>query len=222
MPRQIPLHLRHKKGTSMNSLKLIEILDKIGDKIIEQRDFLTELDRPIGDNDHGINMAKGFQAVKEKLPGLKDKDLGTILKTTGMTLVSTVGGSSGPLYGTLFMKMGMALKDQTEMDFSMFLEAFQVGIEGVGQRGHSTVEEKTMLDSLVPSLEAMKAAWAENFDGKAALNAGVAAAQAGVEHTKELIATKGRASYVGERGIGHQDPGATSYLFMIQVAAACI
>lgn len=206
----------------MNSLKLIEILDKIGDKIIEQRDFLTELDRPIGDNDHGINMAKGFQAVKEKLPGLKDKDLGTILKTTGMTLVSTVGGSSGPLYGTLFMKMGMALKDQTEMDFSMFLEAFQVGIEGVGQRGHSTVEEKTMLDSLVPSLEAMKAAWAENFDGKAALNAGVAAAQAGVEHTKELIATKGRASYVGERGIGHQDPGATSYLFMIQVAAACI
>lgn len=206
----------------MNSLKLIEILDKIGDKIIEQRDFLTELDRPIGDNDHGINMAKGFQAVKEKLPGLKDKDLGTILKTTGMTLVSTVGGSSGPLYGTLFMKMGMALKDQTEMDFSMFLEAFQVGIEGVGQRGHSTVEEKTMLDSLVPSLEAMKAAWAENSDGKAALNAGTAAAQAGVEHTKELIATKGRASYVGERGIGHQDPGATSYLFMIQVAAACI
>ncbi len=87
----------------MNSLKLIGILDKIGDKIIEQKDFLTELDRPIGDNDHGINMAKGFQAVKEKLPSLADKDLGTIFKTTGMTLVSTVGGSSGPLYGTLFM-----------------------------------------------------------------------------------------------------------------------
>ena len=205
----------------MNSLKLIEILDKIGDKIIEQKDFLTELDRPIGDNDHGINMAKGFQAVKEKLPSLADKDLGTIFKTTGMTLVSTVGGSSGPLYGTLFMKMGMALKDQTELDFPKFLEAFQLGIEGVGQRGHSTVEEKTMLDALVPSLDAMKAAWAENPDPKAALAAGAKAAEAGVEHTKELIATKGRASYVGERGIGHQDPGATSYLFMIQVAAEC-
>lgn len=205
----------------MNNVKLIEILDKIGDKIIEQKDFLTELDRPIGDNDHGINMAKGFLAVKDKLPGLAEKDLGTIFKTTGMTLVSTVGGSSGPLYGTLFMKMGMALKDQTELDFPTFLEAFQLGIDGVGQRGHSTVEEKTMLDALVPSVDAMKAAWAETSDAKAALAAGVKAAEAGVEHTKDLIATKGRASYVGERGIGHQDPGATSYLFMIQVAAAC-
>ena len=204
----------------MNSEKLTEVLRKIGDKIISEKDFLTELDRPIGDNDHGINMARGFEAVKAKLSELEDKDIGTILKTTGMTLVSTVGGSSGPLYGTLFMKMGMALKDKTEMGFDDFLAAFQMGIDGVGQRGHSTVEEKTMLDALVPSIEAMKKAWAESSSVKTALDAGAAAAEAGVEHTKDIIATKGRASYVGERSLGHQDPGATSYLFMVQVAAA--
>lgn len=204
----------------MNSAKLIDILLAVGDKIIEQKEFLTELDRPIGDNDHGINMAKGFEAAKVKLPALADKDVGTILKTTGMTLVSTVGGSSGPLYGTLFMKMGMTLNGKMDVTMEDFLAAFQVGIDGVGQRGHSTVEEKTMLDALVPAINAMKAAWSQQQDVKAAFDAGVSAAEAGVEHTKALIATKGRASYVGERGIGHQDPGATSFLFMIQVAAA--
>ena len=204
----------------MNSAKLIEILNKIGDKIIEQKDYLTELDRPIGDNDHGINMAKGFGEVQKKLPALADKDIGTILKTTGMALVSTVGGSSGPLYGTAYMKMGMALNGKTEITFDDFLTAFQTGIDGVMQRGRSTVEEKTMLDAMVPAINAMKEVWAEKADVKAALEAGAAAAEAGCEHTKELIATKGRASYVGERGIGHQDPGATSFMFMIQVAAA--
>lgn len=204
----------------MNSAKLIEILNKIGDKIIEQKDYLTELDRPIGDNDHGINMAKGFGEVQKKLPALADKDIGTILKTTGMALVSTVGGSSGPLYGTAYMKMGMALNGKTQITFDEFLTAFQTGIDGVMQRGRSTVEEKTMLDAMVPAINAMKEVWAEKADVKAALEAGSAAAEAGCEHTKELIATKGRASYVGERGIGHQDPGATSFMFMIQVAAA--
>ena len=203
----------------MKSLQVIALLRKIGEKIIAEKDFLTELDRPIGDNDHGINMARGFEAVEGKLQGMEDKDIGTILKTTGMTLVSTVGGSSGPLYGTLFMKMGMALKDNMDLQFPEFLQAFQVGIDGVGQRGHSTVEEKTMLDALVPSINAMKASWDQNQDPKAALQAGAAAAQAGVEHTKEIIATQGRASYVGERSLGHQDPGATSYLFMVQVLA---
>ena len=204
----------------MNNEKLIEILRAIGEKIVEQKDFLTELDRPIGDNDHGINMARGFEAVAEKLPTLADKDIGTTLKTTGMTLVSTVGGSSGPLYGTLFMKMGMALKDKQEVNFEEFLNAFRIGIEGVAQRGHSTVEEKTMLDSLTPSLEAMGVSWQEEHSVKKALEAGAAAAEAGVAHTKDLVATKGRASYLGERSLGHQDPGATSYMFMIQTAAA--
>ena len=203
----------------MNSAGLIEIINKIGDKIIEQKDYLTELDRPIGDNDHGINMAKGFAEVKKKIEPLADKDVGTVLKTAGMALVSTVGGSSGPLYGTLFMKMGMALNGKEELLFDDFLEAFSVGIEGVKQRGRSTTEEKTMLDAMVPAYEAMKASWEADKDVKEALAAGEKAAKAGAEHTKELVATKGRASYVGERGIGHQDPGATSFLFMMQVIA---
>ena len=203
----------------ISSAEIIKILDRIGDKIIAEKDFLTELDRPIGDNDHGINMAKGFTEVKKKLPAMAGQDLGTIFKTTGMTLVSTVGGSSGPLYGTAFMKMGMALTAKKEMTFEEFLTAFQAGVEGVGQRGHSTTEEKTMLDAMVPALNAMRAAFQEDKDAGAAVKAGVKAAEAGVEHTKELIATKGRASYVGERGIGHQDPGATSFLFMLQTAA---
>ena len=136
-----------------------------------------------------------------------------------MTLVSTVGGSSGPLYGTAIMKMGMKLGAKKEMNLQEFLDALQTGIEGVGQRGRSTTEEKTMLDAMVPALNAMKEADAAGQDAKAALAAGVTAAKAGVEHTKDLIATKGRASYVGERGIGHQDPGATSFMFMLQVAA---
>lgn len=204
----------------MNSARLIEILNKIGDKIIEQKDYLTELDRPIGDNDHGINMAKGFAEVQKKIEPLADKDVGTLLKTAGMALVSTVGGSSGPLYGTLFMKMGMALNGKVELTFDDFLDAFLVGIDGVKQRGRSTTEEKTMLDAMVPAYDAMKNSWETDKDVKVALDAGAKAAQAGAEHTKELVATKGRASYVGERGIGHQDPGATSFLFMIQVVAS--
>lgn len=203
----------------ISSTEVIAIINKIGDKIIEEKDFLTELDRPIGDNDHGINMAKGFGEVQKKLETLAEADLGTIFKTTGMTLVSTVGGSSGPLYGTAFMKMGMKLGAKKEMNLQEFLDALQTGIEGVGQRGRSTTEEKTMLDAMVPALNAMKEADAAGQDAKAALAAGVTAAKAGVEHTKDLIATKGRASYVGERGIGHQDPGATSFMFMLQVAA---
>ncbi|MDY2628076.1 MAG: dihydroxyacetone kinase subunit DhaL [Lachnospiraceae bacterium] len=203
----------------ITNTEVIAILDKIGDKIIEEKDFLTELDRPIGDNDHGINMAKGFTEVKKKLEAMADADLGTIFKNTGMTLVSTVGGSSGPLYGTAFMKMGMTLGAKKEMNLEEFLNALQAGVEGVGQRGHSTTEEKTMLDAMVPALNAMKEAYAAGRDAKEALDAGVKAAGAGVEHTKDLIATKGRASYVGERGIGHQDPGATSFTFMLQTAA---
>lgn len=203
----------------ISNTEVIVILNKIGDKIIEEKDFLTELDRPIGDNDHGVNMAKGFAEVKKKLDGLADADLGTIFKNTGMTLVSTVGGSSGPLYGTAFMKMGMVLGSKKEMNLQDFLSALQVGIEGVGQRGRSTTEEKTMLDAMVPALNAMKEASENGQDARSALDAGVKAAQAGVEHTKDLIATKGRASYVGERGIGHQDPGATSFTFMLQTVA---
>lgn len=199
----------------VDSNKVVQLLEKISDKIIEEKEFLTELDAPIGDSDHGINMAKGFTEVKKKLPELAFQDIGTILKTTGMTLVSTVGGSSGPLYGTAFMKMGMLLAAKKTISFTEFMEALQAGIEGVKQRGRSTTGEKTMLDAMVPAMEAMNEAYIKEGDAKAAFGAGAEAARAGVEFTKTIAATKGRASYVGERSIGHQDPGATSFTFML-------
>ncbi len=205
-----------------DSKKVISVLQKIGEKIEEQKEYLTELDQPIGDSDHGINLARGFQEVDKKLPVLNDQDMGTILKTVGMTLVSTVGGASGPLYGSAFMKMGMALAGKTEIGTDDFLNSMDAAVEAVKQRGKSAVEEATMLDAMVPALAAMKKAAAEGMDGKAVLQAGCQAAWAGAEHTKELVATKGRASYVGERGLGHQDPGATSFSFMLDVVKECL
>lgn len=206
----------------IKSEEVIEVLDKIGDKIIEEKDYLTELDRPIGDNDHGINMAKGFTEVKKKLPSLKGQDLGSIFKTVGMTLVSTVGGSSGPLYGTAFMKMGMSLTAKKEMSFAEFLTAFKAGVEGVGQRGRSAAEEKTMLDAMIPAKEAMESTWNATQDPKAAFAAGIAAAKEGVAFTKTIAATKGRASYLGERSIGHQDPGATSFTMLLEIVGGAV
>ncbi len=200
-----------------DSKKVIDIIAAIAAKIEEHKDFLTELDQPIGDSDHGINMARGFGAVVEKLPTLEGKDIGTILKTVGMTLVSTVGGASGPLYGSAYLKAGMAAAGKESLSMEEFLDVLNTAIEAVKQRGKATLEEATMLDAMVPSYEAMKEAAAGGADAKAVLEAGVKASWAGAEHTKDLIATKGRASYVGERGIGHQDPGATSYSYMLEV-----
>ena len=200
-----------------DSKKVIQILQEIAHKIEAEKDFLTKLDQPIGDSDHGINMARGFGEVEKKLPTLEGKDIGTILKTVGMTLVSTVGGASGPLYGSAFLKAGIACAGKEELDLSEFLSVLETATEAVKQRGKSTTEEKTMLDAMVPSLEAMHTKLEEGGDAKAVLSAGVDAEWKGVEHTKDLVATKGRASYVGERGIGHQDPGATSYSDMLEV-----
>lgn len=205
-----------------DSTKVIELLQKIGEKIIEEKEFLTELDKPIGDCDHGINMARGFAEVEKKLETMKDSDLGTIFKTTGMTLVSTVGGSAGPLYGTAFMKMGMALNGKNEMNFEEFIKAFEMAVEGVKQRGKSDKGEKTMLDAMIPALDAMKSSYEETGDVKTAWKAGTEAAESGVEYTKTIIATKGRASYVGERSIGHQDPGATSFTFMMETVQSAL
>ncbi len=195
---------------------VISVLKKIAEKIEEQKEYLTKLDQPIGDSDHGINLARGFAEVEKKLPALEDKDIGTILKTAGMALVSTVGGASGPLYGSAYMKMGMALGGKTEMGMEDFLKAMDAAVEAVKQRGKATVEEATMLDAMVPAVSAMKEAFLTGTDAKAVLEAGCRASWTGAEHTKELVATKGRASYVGERGLGHQDPGATSFSFMLE------
>lgn len=193
--------------------KLISIITAIAGTIQRSKDFLTELDMPIGDSDHGINLARGFQAVVAKLPTLADKDAGTILKNVGMTLVSTVGGASGPLYGTAFMKAGGAMGGKTELGLDDFLTMLNVAIECVKMRGKSTTGEQTMLDAMVPAFEAIRDTEGTDI---ARLQAGLTAAKAGVEATKGMIATKGRASYLGERSLGHQDPGATSFTLMLE------
>ena len=193
----------------VSTQKLIEILSDMSAIIQENKDFLTELDMPIGDSDHGINLARGFAAVEAKLPTLAGKDIGFILKTVGMTLVSTVGGASGPLYGTAFMYAGAKMAGKTEVNLDDFVVMLNEGIEGIKKRGKATTGEQTMLDAMVPALEAIKA--------EGTLAAGLKAAEAGVEATKAMIATKGRASYLGERSIGHQDPGATSFTLLLGV-----
>ncbi len=185
----------------------------------ENKDYLTRLDSAIGDADHGANMDRGFAAVIDKLPSVADKDIGAILKASGMTLVSTVGGAGGPLYGTWFMRAGMALDGKTEVTAEDLLAAFQAGLAGVQQRGKATTGEKTMVDAMTPACQAMQASLASGADTAAALEAAAAAAEQGMTDTIPMLATKGRASYLGERSIGHQDPGATSSAMLFRCAA---
>lgn len=200
----------------MNNDKVIEIIRAISCKIDEEKDFLTKLDNEIGDGDHGVNLARGFKAIEQNIDPNKDKDIGTTLKNIGMGLLGTVGGTSGPLYGTAFMKAGAYMKDRNEIDTNDFIECLKVAYEGIMMRGKSTVNEKTMLDAMVPAYDAMLKANNEGLNPKEVFKKGVEAAWNGVEYTKTIIATKGRASYIGERSIGHQDPGATSFSYILE------
>lgn len=195
------------------------IIEGMAKKIEAEKDYLTQLDNEIGDGDHGINLARGFKAVEKKLPSLAGGDIGALLKGVGMQLVSTVGGASGPLYGTAFMKAGMACKGLTELDGPAFVKAMEAAVDGIKMRGKATEGEKTMLDALCPALKVMQDEVAAGKSLKEALQDAAVAAEKGVEYTKTIIATKGRASYLGERSLGHQDPGATSSLYLLQVLA---
>ena len=196
--------------------KVLEILDRVIQDMDDQKAFLTELDNVIGDGDHGINMDRGFQAVKKQMPTYADLEVDGILKDVGKQLMKVVGGSAGPLYGSAFKKSGVYLKGKTEITMDDFIGMMDTSIEQIQKLGHAVEGEKTMLDAMIPATRAMKESYAADGDYKKALEAGVAAAEAGVEYTKTIIATKGRASYLGERSIGHQDPGATSFTFMLK------
>ena len=190
--------------------------------LAENKNYLTELDSAIGDADHGVNMDRGFAAVQDKLPSVADKDIGAIFKAVGMTLVSTVGGASGPLYGTWFLRAGMAADGKNELSADDLLAAFQAGLGGILQRGKATTGEKTMVDAMTPACAAMQASLAEGAALDVALQAAAAAAEQGMLDTIPMLATKGRASYLGERSIGHQDPGATSSTLLFRCAAATL
>lgn len=202
--------------STLDNKKVLKILQAVGQKIEKEKLFLTELDNAIGDGDHGINMARGFQAVEQKLPSWEGKDIGEIFKAVGMQLVSTVGGASGPLYGTAFMKAGSACQGRTELDADGLAAAFEAAIGGIKMRGKAIEGEKTMLDAICPAYTAYKEGLSQGLGMKESLGKAVEAAKQGVEYTKTILATKGRASYLGERSIGHQDPGATSSLYILQ------
>jgi phosphoenolpyruvate---glycerone phosphotransferase subunit DhaL len=196
---------------------VIRFIEGVAARIKENRDYLVQLDSAIGDADHGINMDRGFTTVLEKLPTVADKDIGTILKTVGMTLVSTVGGASGPLYGTAFIRAGMALADRYELTGAEVVAALEAALEGIQARGKAQRGEKTMVDAIGPGIDVLKEAQASGEDFKVALRRAVAATEAGMKATIPMLATKGRASYLGQRSVGHQDPGATSSFLMAQV-----
>ncbi|MDD5940127.1 MAG: dihydroxyacetone kinase subunit DhaL [Lachnospiraceae bacterium] len=195
--------------------RIYECIKAIGDSIIANKDFLTELDREIGDADHGINMARGFTEVEEKVP--QDvEDIGAVLKKVGMILIAKVGGASGPLYGTAYMKAGKVLAGKTELTPEDGKAVFDEVIAGIKLRGKAEKGEKTMLDAIIPASEAYAADVDAGKDLKTALDDMCKAAEEGVAFTKTIRATKGRASYLGDRSIGHQDPGATSSLLTMQ------
>ena len=204
---------------SISRQDILNWLTACAKSLEENRDYLIELDAAIGDADHGANMDRGFKAVLQKLPSINDEDLGALLKTVGMTLVSTVGGAAGPLYGTFFLQMGTKLSGKTEMTFSDWIEALEAGINGVKMRGKAEIGDKTMLDALQPALQALKQKSLEGVSLKEALASSAEAARQGMEATIPLVARKGRASYLGERSSGHQDPGATSSYLILKAAA---
>jgi len=187
--------------------------------VAENREYLTELDSAIGDADHGINMNRGFQAVLGKLDAGEAADIGALLKTVGMTLVSTVGGASGPLYGTLFLQMGTSAAGKSDLSGDDWAAALAAGVAGVQRRGKAELGDKTMIDALVPAVEAVRSALADGSALDEALRRSAEAAREGMTATIPLVARKGRASYLGERSANHQDPGATSSWLLLRTAA---
>ncbi|MEG1001854.1 dihydroxyacetone kinase subunit DhaL [Clostridium sp.] len=200
----------------MDGKKVIEILNKIYIKLDNNKAYLTELDAIIGDGDHGLNMSKGFTAVVEKLKDDNGDNIGDIFKKTGMALVTNVGGASGPLYGTAFMKAAIAVNGKKDININEFVNALKMALDGIKQRGKAVEGEKTIIDSLAPAIKAMEKAIEDGDDDITVLEKGKDAALKGVEFTKTIKATKGRASYLGERSIGHQDAGATSCYYILE------
>jgi phosphoenolpyruvate---glycerone phosphotransferase subunit DhaL len=188
--------------------------------IAEHRAELVRLDTAIGDGDHGTNMDRGMRKAVEKVDGTAGEDIGALLKAVGMALVSSVGGAAGPLYGTLFLQMGAASAGREELDLAGWTAALEAGVKGVQARGKAEPGDKTMIDALLPAVDALKAAEGEGASLGDALRRSADAAEEGMKATIPLEARKGRASYLGPRSVGHQDPGATSSQLLLATAAA--
>ena len=188
---------------------------RFAEEMAEHRSELVRLDTAIGDGDHGTNMNRGMQKALEKIDASQPADPGAVLKTAAMALVSSVGGAAGPLYGTLLLQLGTAMAGQEEVDQAGFVAAWRKGLDGVKARGKAEVGDKTMIDALTPAIDALEQA----PDLAAGLAAAADAAEQGMNATTPLVARKGRASYLGDRSAGHQDPGATSTYYLFKSAA---
>ncbi len=200
---------------TVTKAQIIDWLGKSAAVLEENKAYLTELDGPIGDSDHGVNIARGFGAVAENLPDVADQDIGSILKMTAMTLMSKVGGASGMLYGNFFLRAAMGVNGKETLSADDLNKLLEVGVGGIVQRGRAVVGDKTMIDAWTPALAAFQSSLTAGREITAAMRACVDAAEQGMKDTIPLQARKGRASYLGERSIGHQDPGATStYLIL--------
>ncbi len=185
----------------------------------EKAQLLTDLDAAIGDADHGINMNRGMTAVVAALDESASADMASLCKQVGMTLVKSVGGASGPLYGTFFLRMAAAIGSADSVEAADFAKALRAGVEGVVQRGRAEAGDKTMFDALAPALDALDTALGSGAGLAAALADATVAAEKGRDATESMVARKGRASYLGQRSVGHQDPGATSAAMLIAAAA---
>jgi dihydroxyacetone kinase-like protein len=203
---------------AINRDGVVDWMRRFAGEMGEHRQELVRLDTAIGDGDHGTNMDRGMRKAVEKLDSAEQADPGAVLKTVAMALVSSVGGAAGPLYGTLFLQMGTALAGQEEVDLAAWTEAWRKGLEGVQARGKAVPEDKTMVDALIPAIAALESA----PDLDAGLRAAVEGAEEGMRATIPLVARKGRASYLGERSMDHQDPGATSTYYLFKTAAEAL
>lgn len=208
--------------TTLDKGDLIAWMNLFADDMVAQRAYLTDLDAAIGDADHGINMARGMTAVRDKLVAQPPTTLGELFKTVGMTLVSSVGGAAGPLYGTFFLRLGTRLGDAETVDAGALADALRAGRDGVLARGKAQPGDKTMVDALVPAVDAFDATQQVSGDVASAAAAAAQASAVGRDATTPLIARKGRASYLGERSIGHLDPGAASTAALFADLAAAL
>jgi len=204
---------------SISHAAILDWIRRFAAVVEEHRAELVRLDTAIGDGDHGTNMHRGMQKVLEKLERASGEDIGATLKTVGMTLVSTVGGAAGPLYGTLFLQMGSSAAGASALDVAGWADALDAGVKGVQSRGKAQAGDKTMVDALLPAVEALRAAQAEGAGVADATSRSAAAAEEGMTATIPLEARKGRASYLGPRSVGHQDPGATSTFLLLRSAS---
>lgn len=206
-------------GTTVTVDDLVAWIHRFSEVIAEHADELTQLDSAIGDADHGTNMRRGCRAAVEALAAAEPEDVMGFGRAIAMKVISTVGGASGPLYGSFFLALGTAAGSTPSLDAAGTVAALKAAVEAVKTRGKAEPGDKTMLDALLPAIAAMEASLEGGGSLSDAFEAGTAAAEEGMVATIPMLARKGRASYLGERSIGHQDPGATSSWLLIRSAA---